>query len=349
MPALLIALLLALSMLTPSQVSAGEASEKALKLLKKRKIKVPKSGVPVDLNNLKQPQLDPWVMWWMRPYLMPGAPAVPPPKLKRLPPPPTRETKAPKVRAPKVRAPKVRAPGPVSAPPVSLTLSPRFSPMGGNHLNDEITLGLSVGFWPAEQIGVEWNLSVFPRNGVENARGAAMAATRLAPQGHQLESIDRILAFSTTLIGAPFAGTIAPPGAPPVFVEFLVGVGIGVERSDIEMILWDDIADPIDPLFLANEEQIIERPVANFLLGSRIFPKPGLGLRIDARLLGGPSEVLDFEDEEASTQNRLLGDLANRSSCGSEGQGICKVNWEGSFTLELGIDISLGTARGARR
>jgi len=344
MPALLLALTLAASMLAPSPVCADEASEKALKLLKKKKIKVPKSGVPVDLNNLKQPRLDPWVMWWMRPYLVPAAPATPKPRLKRLPVP-----QAKKPSAPKARTPRVRATGPVSAPPVSLTISPRFSPLGGNHLNDEITLGLSVGFWPAEQIGVEWNLSVFPRSGVENARGAASAAIQLAPRGEQLESIDRILAFSTTLIGAPFAGTLAPPGAPPVFVEFLVGVGIGVERSDIEMLLWDDVTDPVAPLFLANEEQIIERPVANFLLGSRIFPKPGLGLRIDARLMGGPTEVLDFESEEAAEQNRLLHELANRSSCGSEGQGICKVSWEGSFTLELGIDISLGTARGTRR
>jgi hypothetical protein len=343
MPAILLALMLAVSLLTPATVCADEASEKALKLLKKKKIKVPKSGVPVDLSKLKQPQLDPWVMWWMRPYLVPGTQNAPKKKAK---------LKLPKIKAKAPEARPVKASGPAVAGPkaVSLTLSPRFSPMGGNHLNEEITLGLSVGFWPAEQVGVEWNLSVFPRRGVENARGGATATLALAPTGHQLESIDRIMAFSTTLIGAPFAGTIAPPGAPPVFAEFLVGVGIGVERSDIEMLLWDEATDPVDPLFIANEEQIIERPVANFLIGSRIFPKPGLGLRIDARLLGGPSQVLDFSSDDAAlVNNQLIVGEANRSSCSDPETAVCKTKWEGSFTLELGIDISLGTPRGSGR
>ena len=82
MPAILLALVLAVSLLAPSTVCADEASEKALKLLKKKKIKVPKSGVPVDLSKLKQPQLDPWVMWWMRPYLVPGTQNAPKKKAK---------------------------------------------------------------------------------------------------------------------------------------------------------------------------------------------------------------------------------------------------------------------------
>ena len=108
MPAIVLALALAISLLAPSPVCADEASEKALKLLKKKKIKVPKSGVPVDLSKLKQPQLDPWVMWWMRPYLVPGTQSAPKQrgKLKL----PTKKTKVPEARP--VKAPGPAAPGP---------------------------------------------------------------------------------------------------------------------------------------------------------------------------------------------------------------------------------------------
>jgi len=345
---LALALLLGLSLAAPGPALAGErlaASSKYKKKNKKRKKTIDGPEIPVQFHTLIQPQLDPWIMWWVRPWMMPGKAAPPPPKKAR--------RRPPKLSLPAAPGP-IAKPLPRSANPgKSVTLSPRFSFMGGNELNDELTLGFTLDLWPSEQAGVEFNVSAFPLTGADNTKPLAPAVLRLLPPLELLESKDRVMAFTTSLITAPFSGTLAPPGAPPVFIEFLVGVGGGIEFADIEMLSYSVDADSYERVEVSVESGRYMRPVGNLLIGSRIFPMPGLGLRTDLRLMGGPGNVLSFDDESAANQNEFLRQsdpTLNRLSCLTNVEAMCKLKLEASLTIEFGIDISLGAPRrGARR
>jgi len=242
---------------------------------------------------------------------------------------------------------------PASSAGKSVTLSPRFSFLGGNALNEEITLGFTVDLWPSEVAGIEFNLSAFPLAGADNSKTLATAVLGLLPPQSRLESNDRVMSFTASLITAPFAGTLAPPGAPPVFIEFLAGVGGGLEVADVEMLACPGCNQGIAEVEVVNTEspsgQRYVRPVANLLIGSRLFPKPGFGLRVDLRLMGGPVTVLNFDDALArETNNSILGSqdpLLNRRSCLTSSDAVCRVALESSLTIEFGIDISLGAPR----
>jgi hypothetical protein len=302
----------------------------------------------VDLSNLKQPQLDPWVMWWMRPYLVPGKAEKEPPKT----------TTKPNLPAPKLASHPPA--GPSKPGGSSVTLSPRFSRMGGNALNDDVTLGFTLDLWPVQKVGIEFNLSAFPMAGSDNTKTLATAVLSLLPPQDRLESNDRVMAFTTSLITAPFAGTLAPPGAPPIYIEFLLGIGGGLEIDDVEMLSCPTCnqGNPTAEIANAFDSPTGERylrPIANLLIGSRIFPIPNLGFRTDLRLMGGPLTVLNYDDDSAREANRNLASaqggnpLLNRLSCHTNEDAVCKIGFESSLTIEFGIDISLGAPRGGAR
>jgi hypothetical protein len=354
-----LALLLSFSVASPPEALAGERIA-ANNSRKKSKKTLDGPQVPVQFHTLIQPQLDPWIMQYMRPWLVPGRAAAKalvrkaPPALPR----PVPRATVKKTRPRPVKTATRPAAVLSALPGASLTLSPRFSPMGGNKLGKDVTLGFTIDLWPSEQVGIEFNMSAFPMSGADNTQPVAQALLSLLPIQELLEATDRVVALTASLITAPVAGTLAPPGVPPLFVEFLVGIGGGFEVGNVEMLACPgctmgeqtiEIANAIDS---DNGEQYV-RPVANLLIGSRIFPKPGLGLRADLRFLGGPATVLDFDDDWATDINRGLiafDPLLNRIDCATHAEMICKTTFEGSITIEFGIDISLGAPRrGTRR
>jgi len=94
-------------------------------------------------------------------------------------------------------------------------------------------------------------------------------------------------------------------------------------------------------------------PVLNLVVGSRLWLSRHLALRVEGRLLGGPVTVLDFSEDRAAATNRELGPTATRLTCDDDSvpdaAKACTTAWEGSFTVELGLDFGLGPRRGAPR
>ena len=233
----------------------------------------------------------------------------------------------------------------------SVGLSPRFSPWGGSELNEDLIVGLTVDVWLAEWIGIEANVSFFPRGigNDNNSRSLAAAVLRLlTDDSFRLEAVERHLAWTVSAVFLPFWGHLGPPGAPGAAVDFVVALGGGMEFDAIEMLELDRTYGELGSAVAAASPQAYTRPVVNLAFGSRLWVLPQLGFRVEGRLLGGPVTVLNHDTQEALQHNARLGPTVNRLDCGGsfDDGPICKTAWEGSFTVEFGVDFGLGVRRG---
>ncbi len=236
----------------------------------------------------------------------------------------------------------------------SVELSPRLSPFGSTRFNEDFVVGLTGDVWLTEWLGIEANVSLFPLGGPDhhNETGLSLAILRLLASDFRLEAVERHAAWTLSVALLPLWGHLAPPLAPPAGVDLLVALGAGVELDAIELLAHDGVVGIDEHADRTSAEPWVH-PVLNLVVGSRLWLSRHLALRVEGRLLGGPVTVLDFSEDRAAATNRELGPTATRLTCDDDSvpdaAKACTTAWEGSFTVELGLDFGLGPRRGAPR
>jgi hypothetical protein len=219
----------------------------------------------------------------------------------------------------------------------------RFSPHAGDSLNTDFGFGGSFTVLPVPFVGVEVHALGHPTSGFANSSDLASAISRLTP-GQAVESLDPALSFDVTAQFVPVSGYIAPPGAPAAAIDFLVGVGGGFQVVQIEKLALN-----IDgsALVYYDTDPVVDSVRGGFhgLLGARLRPHPNVGFRVDARLLVGADEALDYSTPQNASDNKDNPALraGTRLACEDPSTGaICALEAFTSFTFEFAAEFRFG-------
>ncbi len=226
---------------------------------------------------------------------------------------------------------------------MSVAVAARFGPLLGNPYNDDVGLGGTFGFWPTRWFGVEVTGQAFPLSADANTRPLAVAVLRLLDPSERIESLDPKGTISFGPVFSPIRGWIAPPGAPGIHAEVLVGVGVAVSFHSVEMLYYsaDGAGTEQASLALAPQDLALAGPQVH--LGGRLGFTPWLGFRWDMRLLGWIDQVLNYDEDTAAATNRNLGPLANRLSCEDRTlDAACKTAAGGALSVEFAIELTFG-------
>ena len=225
---------------------------------------------------------------------------------------------------------------------LSVSVSARAGTRAGTFMDADIEVGGGFGFWPDRHIGVEVLAVAWPLSGVQNVRGVDVASMRLLEASYRLETLDPQFGLTASAVFAPLQVAPAPPGAPRVPFELLLGIGGGFEVRNVEMLAGTSA----DPGAVVASTVIDVVPVGTALLGGRLALTSWMGLRLDLRLFWWVDQVLDFDEDEAAAINRNLGPMANRTTCDdpniSSGDRACKTAAEAGFSASIGVDFAFG-------
>jgi len=226
---------------------------------------------------------------------------------------------------------------------MSVAIAGRFGPLLGNPYNDDVGLGGTFGFWPARWFGVEVTGQAFVLGGQDNTRTLAVAILRLLDPSQRLESLDLKGTLAFGPVFSPIRGWIAPPGAPGIHPQVLLGVGVAVSFHSVEMLNYTVDGAGTERALLAVEPQNLALAGPQVHLGGRLGFTPWLGFRWDMRLLGWIDRVLNYDEDTAAAVNRNLGPLANRLSCDDPSMdAACKTTAGGALSVEFAVELTFG-------
>lgn len=226
---------------------------------------------------------------------------------------------------------------------LSLSVSGRVGTRAGSYMDPDVAVGGGVGFWPDRHIGVEVLAVAYPLSGVQNVRGADVASLRLLDPSFRLETLDPQFGLTVSAVFAPLQVGVAPPGAPKVPFELLLGIGGGFEVRHVELLGFSP--EP-QGATLVSEAVTDIAGVGAGLLGGRLALTRWMGLRLDLRLFWWFDQVLNFDEDQAAAVNRNLGPMANRTTCDdptiSSSDRACKTAVEAGFSASVGVDFAFG-------